>query len=210
MANVLVGHRVILSRQLAVGTATSFEIEAGQLIQLIDMAGAQVATLLAWGGEQRSERLSTATTMTSNSSIVIKEGDKLFSSSGTELFELVEDSVGRHDLLTGPLKAPEPVLSSATVMPSSRDSLEAAAQEIGMENADVSDPVNFFKHVIIKSKGELEVKESFSERNDTIVLRALTPAKVIVGNAYHERRPGITAGKQAAEKKGEFLVRVYR
>lgn len=210
MANVLVGHRVILSRQLAVGTATSFEIEAGQLIQLIDMAGAQVATLFAWGGEGRDERLSTATTMTKNASIVLKEGDKIASGEGTELFELVEDSVGRHDLLTGPLTAPEPASSSATVMPSSRESLKAAAAELGMERADISDPVNFFKHVIIKSKGELEVKESFSERNDTIVLRALTAAKVIVGNAYHERRPGVTAGKQAAEKKGEFLVRVYR
>lgn len=210
MANVLVGHRVILSRQLAVGKATSFEIEAGQLIQLIDMAGAQVATLLAWGGEDRSERLSTATTITQNASIVIKEGDKLYSSEGTGLFELVEDSVGRHDLLSGPISAPEPASASATVMPTSRDSLKAAAAELGMERGDVSDPVNFFKHVIIKSKGELEVKESFSERNDTVVLRALTDAKVIVGNAYHERRPGVTAGKQAAEKTGEFLVRVYK
>jgi hypothetical protein len=41
-------------------------------------------------------------------------------------------------------------------------------------------------------------------------MRALTDAKVVIGNAYHERRPGITAGKQAAEKKGEFLVRVYK
>lgn len=210
MANVLVGHRVILSRQLAVGTATSFEIEAGQLIQLIDMAGAQVATLLAWGGADRSERLSTTTTMTQNASIVIKEGDTLYGSDGTGLFELVEDSVGRHDLLTGPLSAPEPASSAATVMPTSRDSLKAAVVELGIESGDVSDPINFFKHVIIKAKGELEVKESFSERNDTIVLRALTDAKVVVGNAYHERRPGITAGKQAAEKAGEFLVRVYR
>ncbi len=210
MANVLVGHRVILSRQLAVGTATSFEIEAGQLIQLIDMAGAQVATLLAWGGEGRDERLSTATTMTQNASIVLKQGDKLFSGEGTAIFELVEDSVGRHDLLTGPIPAPEPASSSATVMPSSRESLTSAVEELGLDRPDISAPVNFFKHVVIKSKGELEVKESFSERNDTIVLRALTGAKVVIGNAYHERRPGVTAGKQAAEKKGEFLVRVYK
>lgn len=210
MANVLVGHRVILSRQLAVGTATSFEIEAGQLIQLIDMAGAQVATLLAWGGEGRDERLSTATTMTQNASIVIKQGDKLYSGEGTPIFELVEDSVGRHDLLSGPIPAPEPASASATVMPSSRESLKAAADELGLDRPDVSAPFNFFKHVVIKSKGELEVKESFSERNDTIVLRALTGAKVVIGNAYHERRPGVTAGKQAAEKKGEFLVRVYK
>jgi uncharacterized protein YcgI (DUF1989 family) len=210
MANVLVGHRVVLSRQIAVGTATSFDIEAGQLIQIIDMAGAQVASIVAWGGSNQSERLSTATTMTSNSSIVIKQGDKLFGTEGTALLELVEDSVGRHDLLTGPLPTPEPTTSTGTMMPTSRDPLKAAAREIGLEDADISDPINLFKHVVIKSKGELEVKESFSERNDTVVMRALTDAKVVIGNAFHERRPGVTAGKQAAEKKGEFLVRVYR
>lgn len=210
MANVLVGHRVVLSREIAVGAATSFEIEAGQLIQLIDMAGAQVASLVAWGGANRGERLSTATTMTSNASIVVKQGDKLFGTEGTPLFEMVEDSVGRHDLLTGPLPAPEPATSSATRVSSTQEPLKAAAREIGMEDADISDPVNFFKHVVIKAKGELEVKESFSERNDTVVLRALTDAKVVLANAYHERRPGITAGKQATEKAGQFLVRVYR
>lgn len=210
MANVLVGHRVVLSRQISVGAATSFDLEEGQLVQLIDMAGAQVASLVAWGGANRGERLSTATTMTGNASIVIKQGDKLFGTENTALFELVEDSVGRHDLITGPLPAPEPASSSATVVPTTREPLKTAAREIGLEDADVSDPVNFFKHVVIKSKGELEVKESFSERNDTVVLRALTDAKVVIANAFHERRPGITAGKQATEKTGEFLVRVYK
>ncbi|HLU34723.1 MAG TPA: urea carboxylase-associated family protein [Thermomicrobiales bacterium] len=210
MANVLVGHRVILSREISVGEAASFEIEAGQLVQLIDMAGGQVAGLVAWGGESLSERLSTATTMTSNSSIVVKQGDKLFGTEATPIFEMVEDSVGRHDLLTGPIPAPEPASAAATVVPTTREPLKAAAREIGMEDADISDPINFFKHVIIKSKGELEVKESFSERGDTVVLRALTPARVVVVNAYHERRPGVTAGKQAIEKGGRFLVRVYR
>lgn len=210
MANVLVGHRVILSREISVGEAASFEIEAGQLVQLIDMAGGQVAGLVAWGGEALAERLSTATTMTSNSSIVVKQGDKLFGTEGTAIFEMVEDSVGRHDLLSGPIPAPEPASAAATVVPTTREPLKAGAREIGMEDADISDPINFFKHVIIKSKGELEVKESFSERGDTIVLRALTPAKVVVVNAYHERRPGVTAGKQAIEKSGRFLVRVYR
>jgi uncharacterized protein YcgI (DUF1989 family) len=209
MANVLVGHRVVRTFQVEVGGAVSFDVAANQLIQIVDLAGHQVAGFIAFGGQNRAERLSTSTTMTANASIVLKTGDKLYGTNRTELFEVMDDTVGRHDLITGPLPPPEVTSGSATVQPTSRDSLVAAAGEMGLENADVSDPINWFKHLIIKQRGELEVKESFSERGDTVVLRALTDAVVIVSNSYHERRPGVTAGKTAVEKDGQLQVRVY-
>lgn len=207
MANVLVGRRVVQSKQIQNGSAEKFTVEAGQLIQIIDMAGAQVAAMVAWGGEDGSERLSTPVTITANSAIVLKKGDKLYGTKKTELFELVEDTVGRHDLLTGTVPTPAAASTATTVIPSNQQALVDAAQDT--PDGDVSNPVNFFKHVIIKSKGELEGKESFSERNDTVVLSALTDSTVIVGNQYHERRPGVTAGKAAVEKDGVVLVRVY-
>ena len=209
MANVLVGHRVVRTFQIDVGDAVSFDVEANQLIQIVDLAGHQVAGFIAFGGADRGERLSTSTTMTANASIVLKSGDKLYGTNRTALFEVMDDTVGRHDLITGPLPQPEITSGSATVQPTSRDSFVAAAESAGMESADVSDPVNWFKHVIIKQRGELEVKESFSERGDTVVLRALTDAVVFVSNSYHERRPGVTAGKVAVEKDGQLQVRVY-
>jgi uncharacterized protein YcgI (DUF1989 family) len=209
MANVLVGHRVVRTFQVEVGAAVSFEVAANQLIQIVDLAGHQVAGFIAFGGENRAERLSTSTTMTANASIVLKTGDKLYGANRTALFEVMDDTVGRHDLITGPLPPQEATSETATVQPTSRSSLLAAASEIGLENADVSDSINWFKHVIIKQRGELEVKESFSERGDTVVLRALTDAIVIVSNSYHERRPGVTAGKAAVDKGGELQVRVY-
>lgn len=208
MANVLVGHRVVRAFQVKVGSAVSFEVSANQLIQIIDLAGQQVAGFVAFGGENRSERLSTSTTMTQNASIVLKTGDKLYGANRTALFEIMEDTVGRHDLITGPLPPPEQT-GSSSVQPTSRDAITSAASDAGLDGADVSDPVNWFKHVIIKQRGELEVKESFSERGDTVVLRALTDGVVIVSNNYHERRPGATAGKTATEKDGELIVRVY-
>ena len=209
MANVLVGHRVVRTFQVEVGTAVSFEVTANQLIQIVDLAGHQVAGFVAYGGPDRAERLSTSTTMTANASIVLKTGDKLYGAARTAMFEVMDDTVGRHDLITGPLPAPEVTSGSSTVQPTSRDSLVAAASEAGLENVDVSDSINWFKHVIIKQRGELEVKESFSERGDTVVLRALTDAVVIVSNSYHERRPGVTAGKTAVDKDGLLQVRVY-
>lgn len=207
MANVLVGRRVVQSKQITTGSAEAFKVKAGQLVQIIDMAGAQVASLVAWGGEDGTERLSTPVTITANASIVLQKGDKIFSNRKTELLELVEDSVGRHDLLTGNVPTPNSTSSVQTVVPSNQEGLKAAATDT--PDDDVSNPVNFFKHVVIKSKGELEGKESFSERNDTVVLVALTDCTVLIGNQYHERRPGVTAGKAAVEKDGVMLVRIY-
>ena len=207
MANVLVGRRVVQSKQIHNGSAETFPVQAGQLIQIIDMAGAQVAALVAWGGKDGSERLSTPVTITANASIVLKKGDKLYGSRKTELLELVEDTVGRHDLLTGTVPTPAATSSVSTAVPSNQEALKSAAANA--PDDDVSNPVNFFKHVVIKAKGELEGKESFSERNDTVVLVALTDATVLIGNQYHERRPGVTAGKTAVDKDGVLLVRVY-
>jgi uncharacterized protein YcgI (DUF1989 family) len=207
MANVLVGRRVVQSKQIRNGSAETFTVEAGQLMQIIDMAGAQVAAMVAWGGEDGTERLSTPVTITANASIVLKKGDKLYTNRKTEMFELVEDTVGRHDLLTGTVPTPATTSTVATPVPSNQEALKAATA--GTPDDDVSNPVNFFKHVVIKAKGELEGKESFSERNDTVVLAALTDATVLVGNQFHERRPGVTAGKTAVEKDGVLLVRVY-
>lgn len=209
MANVLVGHRAVMARQIGVGAAAALEVRANELIQIIDLNGQQVASFVAFGGEDRRERLSTATTVTANASIVLKTGDTLYGGNRTPLFEVVDDSVGRHDLLTGPLPPQEPTSSASTPQPTTLEGLRAAAADAGMPDADVSDPINWFKHVIIKQRGELEVKDSFSERNDTVVLRALTDAVVLVANAYAERRPGVTAVKTATNQAGQLLVRVY-
>lgn len=207
MANVLVGRRVVQSKQITVGAAELFNVEAGQLVQIIDMAGAQVAAMVAWGGDDGNERLSTPVTMTANASIVLQKGDKLFGNRKTEMFELVDDTVGRHDLLTGTIPTPENTSKVQTPVPSNQEAMREAAGDT--PDSDVSNPINFFKHVIIKSKGELEGKDSFSERNDTVVLATLTNSTVLIGNQFHERRPGVTAGKNAVEKDGVMLVRIY-
>lgn len=210
MANVLVGHRAVAAKQLAVGAAAAFTMEADQLLQIVDLQGKQVASLTAFAGDHHEERLSTPVTMTMNASLVLKTGSRLYSQRGTALFELVDDSVGRHDLLTSPLATEADTASTVKSKVSTLDSLQAAAEDAGLENADVTDPVNLFKHVVIKQRGELDVRDSFSERNDVVVLRALTSTTVIVANAYSEKKPGLAASQPAGGKPGQLLVRVYR
>lgn len=210
MASVLVGHRAIAAKQIAVGEAAAFRIEPDQLLQIVDLYGKQVASLVAFAGEHNDDRLSTAVTITMNSSIVLKLGDRLYSGQGVPMLEMVDDAVGRHDLLTSPLAVEMDITSTVKSKVSTLDSLKAAATAAGLENADVSDPVNLFKHVVIRQKGELDVRESFSERNDAVVLRSLVSGNVVVANAYSEKKPGLAASQPAEGNPGHLLVRVYR
>jgi hypothetical protein len=209
MANLLVGRRAVAARQLGVGEGAAFPVSAGQLIQVVALSGKQVASFVAVGGNGQGERLSPSTTITANASLVLKVGDRLYSQHRTPMFELVEDSVARHDLLTSPLPVNGDTDSKTSVKQSTATALIDAAAEAGLSPADVADPVNFFKHVVIKQRGELEVKDSFAERNDTVVLRALTDCTVVVANAYPEKRPGIATNVTPKGRPAQLLVRVY-
>lgn len=205
MASVLAGHRAVSAKQLETGSAVAFPVQAGQLIQIVDLNGKQVAAFTAVGGDNNQERLSPAATLTSNASVLLKIGDKLMSNRSVPMFEIVDDSVKRHDLLTSPLP---PGTAAGSV--STRDALVHAANEVGLDGDDLPDPINWFKQVVIKQRGEIEVKESFAERNDTLVLRALIDGVVIVANAYPERKPGQANTPTANAKQAMILVRVYR
>lgn len=210
MANVLVGRRAVSARQLETGSAAAFEVSSGQLVQIIDLAGKQVASFVAVGKNGEVERLSPSTTITANASLVLKVGDKLYSQRRTPMFEIVEDSVARHDLLTSPLPVNEDSDSKTAVKKSTATSLESAAAEAGLDAGDVTDPINFFKHVVIKQRGELDVKDSFAERNDTVVLRALADCTVVVANAYPEKKAGVANAVVRKGRTPQLLVRVYQ
>ncbi|MDQ3654536.1 MAG: urea carboxylase-associated family protein [Chloroflexota bacterium] len=207
MANVLVGHRAVAARQIEVGAAAAFDVASGQLIQIIDLAGKQVASMVAFGGDDRDDALSTSVTMTANASLVLKIGDKLYSARRMPLLELVEDSVGRHDLLTAALP-PETGTTDAAGQ-STNDALVRAMEVAELAGRPVVDAIHFFKHVVIKQRGELEVRESFAERNDTVVLRALTDGAIVVANAYPEKKVGVGTVKTPNGRAGQILVRVY-
>lgn len=210
MANVLVGRRAVSARQLELGTAAAFEVSTGQLVQIIDLAGKQVASFVAVGGNGHVERLSPSTTITANASLVLKVGDKLYSQHRKPMFEIVEDSVARHDLLTSPLPVEDDGDSKTAIRKSTATALASAAAKAGVDAGNVTDPINFFKHVVVKQRGELDVKESFAERNDTVVLRALSDATVFVANAYPERKAGVANVSTPKGRVSQILVRVYQ
>lgn len=209
MTNVLVGQRAVAARQLETGEASAFQVSAGQLIHIIDLTGGQVASMLAFAGRGHNEALSPAATMTANASLTLKAGSQLFSDANEPMFELVEDPVGRHDLLTAP-QPPDEKASKGKEFTTTWQALREATESAGVYRPGLPAPVNFFKHVVVKQRGEIEVRDPFSERNDAIMLRVLKDATVVIANARKEKKPGISIAPGRNDKPGQLLVRVYK
>ena len=198
----LFGRVAIASRRITPGTAARFELQTDQLIQIVTIDGRQAAEMVAFRADDPTERLSTAVTRAKNKSIMVEQGKKLYSSRFTPLFELVTDTVGRHDLLMASSEPTKPAVPHLDGNDSLTHPLIEALGEVGITLDSVLEPVNWFTNISIKAKGELEIGESLAEPNDSVVLKALTDVIVAVGARANMAGTGIAAS--------DLLVRVYR
>jgi uncharacterized protein len=77
----------------------AFAVRHGDRLQIIDVRGQQVGDLVAFTAHDHDEYLSPAHTVTQNWSIALKPGDVLASNRRNDLFRIVEDTVGCHDII---------------------------------------------------------------------------------------------------------------
>ncbi len=108
MGQSMVGRLAIRAKQIKPGDAFAAVVPAGGLVEIVDLEGRQVAELVAFDHADPSEHLSLGVTRHQSKSIMLSLGMKLYSSRGRTMLDLVEDTVGRHDLLwaapTGPME----------------------------------------------------------------------------------------------------------
>jgi uncharacterized protein len=171
----LVGRVAVKSKTLKPGEAVAIPLSAGQLLQISSLEGKQVADLVAVNPEDTSEVLSTGATRSINSTIMLQKGMKIYSNLRKPLFALLEDTVGRHDMM---FAACDPTRYKEDYgienHASCRAALTEALQPFGMTFESIPDPINVFMNVAIVQRGELELRESLAEANDFVILEALT------------------------------------
>ena len=83
------------------GHGTAFTARAGQLVEIVDVEGQQVADLVAFAERNRTEWLSTTHTRSALLRLTVRPGDRLESNWRRPMFELIRDDVGRNDIITG-------------------------------------------------------------------------------------------------------------
>lgn len=113
-------------------------------------------------------------TIDENSSLVIKKEESLFSNLYNKMLTIIEDTVGKHDLLF-------PACSFAMYRtqynisnyhPSCLENLAKAVERYKIYQKDIPNPFNIFMNTNISPDGRISVGEPLSQAGDFIELRA--------------------------------------
>ncbi len=182
----------------------AFPVKEGQLLQITDVQGKQVADMVAFNLHDVREYLSPSHTRAINNSLVLVQGMTLYSNRRNPMLVLVEDTVGRHDLLF-PACDRRGYLDDYGLPdhPNCRENFVRVLAEYGIGEDDLPDPVHWFMHVGIVAKGHFEIREPLSERNDYVLLRALMDLVVAVSACPQDQNAC------NAFNPTDILVRVY-
>jgi|SRR5579884_496647 len=205
MSDALLGRMAVKARQIRPGQAYGVEVKTGQFVQITDIHGKQVADFVAFNAEDHGERLSTGHTRAGNNSIMLQPGMKLYSNRRQPMFEVVEDSVGRHDLLFPACDQQRYAQDYGdSDHANCRQALSDALADYDIAYDQIPDPINWFMNISIRQRGELEIREPLSERNDAVLLKALMDTVIGVSACPQD--------KNACNgfNPSDILVRVYQ
>ncbi len=183
------------SRHLAPQTGTAFTLERGDLLEIIDVEGEQVADVTAFAGDDPTEWLSSGRTIDYANTIYVTAGHTLYSNRSRPMFTIVADAVGRHDFLLTPC-SPEmfaKVYKTTGHHPSCFENLVHALSPFGIAPNEIPTTLNVFMNVEVLASGELRILPPRSRAGDSVVLRAEMPLIV-----------GVTACSAELSNNGRF------
>ena len=86
-------------------SGTAFILKQGQRLKITDLEGEQVADLICYNASDVAEYLSSGRTIDYAETINLTKGHLFYSNRSNVMFELIEDTVGRHDFLLTPCSA---------------------------------------------------------------------------------------------------------
>lgn len=165
------------------GYGGRIEIGKGQLLEILNVEGEQICDFFAFRRDDISETLSPSHTRSELRRIVLEVGDVLVSRYRNPMFEIVEDTCGRHDITFPPC---DPVRYERGFglrnHRSCRTNLAEVIADKGIPYAYLPDPVNWFQNTPVMPDGAIERYTSSAVAGDTVTLRALQSV-IAVGSA---------------------------
>jgi uncharacterized protein len=202
----LIGRMARRASQVRPAQAAAFEVKENQLIQVSDLLGKQVATFIAFNEHDYDEYLSTAHTRAANNSLMLRTEDGIYTNRHNRMFTIIADSVGRHDMLFPACDRQRyrddyGIDEHLNCRDNYVKALEARGYSIPYDR--LPDPINWFMHVGIKGRGEFEIREPLSGRNDNVLLKAHMDVLVVVAACPNDQNA------MNGFKPTDVLVRVY-
>ena len=162
-------------------TGAAFVLPQGHRLTVIDLEGTQVSDVVLFSAADPREKLSSGKTLDFEESILISEGDHLWSNRSRRLARIDEDTNGRNDFLLAPC-SPETfriMYGHEGDHPSCFENLHTALAHFDIAPDDVPTAFNVFMNVQFAPDGKLSVLPPTSRAGDRVTLTALD--ELIVG-----------------------------
>ncbi|QIL77425.1 DUF1989 domain-containing protein [Hymenobacter sp. HDW8] len=156
-------------------SGTSFLVKKGQRLRVVDIQGEQVADFVCYNLEDKAEYLSSGRTIDYAETIFLTKGHPFYSNRSNIMFDMVEDTVGRHDFLLTPCSADTFRIIYGHKQPHRGcfGNLSAALAEHGISPDAIPICFNIFMHVTVDGNtGKVDVLPPKSKAGDYVLLEA--------------------------------------
>ena len=150
-----------------------FEVNKGEVFRVRDIDGCQVADFVCFNLHDHDEAFSQGNTRNNACRLRITKGDHLYSNLNNVMFDIIEDTVGIHDLLYPPCNRFIYELLGVGSITGCQENLEEALAPFGIQRGQVPMPFNIFMNTEVNGhEQEMVVRRPRSSPGDYIDLRA--------------------------------------
>lgn len=160
---------------IAPRSGVAFILKKGQRLKVTDLQGEQVADLICYNEHDTAEYLSSGRTMDYAETIFLTKGHPFYSNRSNILFEMTEDTVGRHDFLLTPCSADTFRIIYGHTHPHQGcfGNLSKALEQYGIKPDEIPTTFNVFMHVTVDGDiGKIAVLPPKSKAGDYIIIEA--------------------------------------
>lgn len=155
-------------------TGTAFKLKKGQKLKVIDPKGEQVSDMVLFNADDVREKISSGKTLDFEESILITEGNFLWSNRSHKMMKILEDTNGRNDFLLAPC-SPETfqiMYEHHGYHPSCFENLYTNLEAYGIAPDEVPTAFNVFMNVQFAPDGKLSVLPPLSKAGDYVLFEA--------------------------------------
>ncbi|MCW3075633.1 MAG: urea carboxylase-associated protein [Bacteroidetes bacterium] len=156
-------------------SGVSFIWKQGTRLKVIDIEGEQVSDLTCFNLNDKAEYLSSGRTIDYAETIFLTKGHSFYSNRSKVMFEMIEDTVGKHDFLLTPCSAEMFRIIYGDTDPhcGCEGNLTKALSEYGISRDNIPICFNIFMNVDVDgATGKVSVLPPKSKPGDFVLLEA--------------------------------------
>ena len=156
-------------------SGVSFVLHKGQQLKVVDIQGEQVSDFICYNLHDKSEYLSSGRTIDYAETILLTKGHSFYSNRSNIMFDMMEDTVGRHDFLLTPCSADTFSIIYGHTQPHQGcfGNLCATLKPYGIGPDNIPVSFNIFMHVTVDgNSGKVSVLPPLSKAGDYVLLKA--------------------------------------